>query len=147
MIKSLTHIILFSSLIFLVGCDSFNRKWSSKIQEKNFNQGETGLFKGHWMSDTNFHNGALYCIIEKGKNGKLDAIFKAKYKRVLVFNYSLPIQATQEKGFIRLKGSADLGKLHGGYYRFDGLIKNNQVDARYYNEYDKGYFKMTRVFK
>ena len=142
--KVIRFSLILISLWSLMGCTAFNRKWEEKLSDQKFNQGQTGCFEGIWMSDSNGHNGKLYCIIEEKKDGSLEAIFHAKYKTILTFNYSLPITAEKLDDGYKLRGAADIGAMYGGWYSFDGLLKERSLNARYHNEYDKGYFKMMR---
>lgn len=103
-----------------------------------------GPWEGRWISDVNGHHGRLRCLISPDGEGKYDALFQAKYERVLTFSYTVPLETRRGGASWLFHGEADLGKLAGGVYTYEGAATATNFFSTYDNRYDHGKFEMTR---
>jgi hypothetical protein len=133
------------ALLSLTGCSSFNRQWREAAQTSSIAQGLIGAWEGRWISDVNGHKGDLRCIITQTAADKYDAHFRAKYKKILSFEYTVPLTVTQDGESFRFEGSADLGKLAGGVYTYKGAASAGTFFSTYDSKYDHGKFDMKRA--
>ncbi len=104
----------------------------------------TGRWQGTWKSDSNGHTDKLRCLISKGDESHYTARFHAKYKKVFSFSYTVPLVVTNIGESRQFKGEANLGKLAGGNYTYDGAATPRNFTARYDSKYDRGTFTMAR---
>ena len=148
--------LLCGLLLLCCSCSSFNRDWRAldgvAAADRN-----CGRWDGHWQSKTNFHRGTLRCIIKKAdpefKSGvdrrlapqTYEARFRATYRRIIPFEYVIPIQiTTNADGGRAFTGSADLGTAAGGVYTYKGTIAEDVFTSTYDSKYDRGTFHMTQ---
>lgn len=131
------------SFTLLSGCSSFNKDWKKAAASPA--PGILGAWEGRWISAMNGHNGKLRCIMTQTGDNHYDARFRAKYKRILSFEYTVPLQVVQEGNSFRFEGSADLGKLAGGLYTYKGAASSNTFFSTYDSKYDHGKFDMRRA--
>lgn len=73
-----------------------------------------------------------------------DARYHAKYKKIFSFGYTVPLQVEKAAGVYNFKGEADLGKLAGGVYQYEGTASATNFTSTYRSKYDHGYFRMQR---
>src|SRR5262245_27113820 len=108
----------------LCGCSSFNRNWRrARAQAVPANSFE-GRWEGRWGSEVNGHHGALRCLLTPATNSVYHARFRATYARILHFSYTVPLTAQPHFGGWEFNGEADLGKLAGGVYDYEGRISS-----------------------
>ena len=141
--KLLSLIVAFVGLI-ASGCSTFNYEWQREARKPAPTNAITGAWEGRWISDVNGHSGRLRCLIAQGTNGVLDARFYATYKRVLHFGYTVPLQPRFAPNGTAFMGSADLGILAGGVYRYSGYATPTNFFSSYDSKYDRGTFVMER---
>lgn len=103
-----------------------------------------GRWEGHWLSDVNGHNGKLLCIVSRQETGDYSAWFKATYKKVLKFSYTVPLIVDPLDTGWKFSGHEDLGKLAGGVYHYEGTATATNFHSTYRSKYDHGVFEMTR---
>ena len=103
-----------------------------------------GRWQGRWSSDANGHNGKLLCFVSRQEDGDYAARFKATYKRVLKFSYTVPITVEHTNGVWHFHGEENLGKLAGGIYQYDGTATPTHFHSTYHSKYDHGVFEMER---
>jgi hypothetical protein len=127
----------------LSGC-SFSRQWSQAGKVTIPTDEITGRWQGTWKSDSSGHNDKLRCVVTKTDNQHYSALFHAKYKRVFSFGYEVPLSVTRDGAQWTFQGEADLGKLAGGRYTYDGFATPTNFHSRYDSKYDRGTFEMTR---
>ena len=103
-----------------------------------------GRWKGHWLSSSNGHNGALRCLISKLDGETYQCRYRANYKWFLRFEYAVPLAVREQDGVYHFTGQADLGTLAGGIYRYEGTISGEAFRATYDSRYDRGILEMSR---
>lgn len=145
--KKVLHWILTGWIIALgTGCSGFHRAWR---QEATTNPGYPpsmieGAWEGEWISDSNGHHGRLRCLLTENEDGTYTTWYHAKYLKFLSFAYAVEVNSNPtDKGY-SLSGEADLGKLAGGMYHYEGTISDGHFKASYESKYDDGTFRMTR---
>jgi hypothetical protein len=128
------------------GCSSFHSEWRRAGAAPERPGTLTGRWEGRWTSDYNGHNGKLRCLISQDSDARYAARFRASYLGVLRFEYTVPLQVTQESNRWTFQGEADLGKLAGGVYHYDGAITDGtNFHSSYRAEVDHGFFQMQKV--
>lgn len=137
-------VVLAGLLPILAGCFSFNRDWKAAVREPLPQDDITGPWEGKWTSEENGHNDRLRCIIRPGSTNTYDARFRANYRKVLHFSYTVPLQAKRIDGAYAFSGQADLGKLAGGLYTYEGTATPTNYFSTYHSKYDHGTFEMHR---
>ena len=129
--------------VILSGC-SFSRDWRSSLKQPIPPSDISGPWEGTWVSDVSGHDGRLRCLITKKSDAEYDARFQAKYKKILTFSYSVPLQARRTGNSWRFDGEADLGKLAGGLYTYSGAATPTNFFSTYDSKHDHGKFELTR---
>jgi hypothetical protein len=102
-----------------------------------------GRWEGHWLSHVNGHTGKLRCILSQ-EDDTYAARFRATYKKILRFSYTVPLQVEQTNGVWHFHGHEDLGKLAGGVYSYEGTATPTNFHSTYNSKYDHGVFEMQR---
>lgn len=125
------------------GCSSFNRQWNS-ARKQPLPTDISGPWEGRWISDSNGHNDKLRCIITATSTNTYDANFHANYKRLFHFGYTVPLQVQREGDRFTFSGEADLGKLAGGLYTYQGSATPTNYLSSYNSKYDHGKFELHR---
>jgi len=96
------------------------------------------------LSKTNGHHGRLRCLLTKTAEGQYQARFHANYKRVLSFGYAVPLAVQEAGGSYQFQGGADLGRLAGGFYHYEGQATVTNFFSAYQAKADGGTFQMRR---
>ncbi len=130
------------AIFVCTGCSSFNRDWRKMPPEVS--SYIEGRWEGTWQSDSPGHAGRLRCLLTKVEEGKYEAKFHAKYKKVLGFGYTAILDGNTEAELFKFSGEADLGKLAGGIYRYDGKISPTNFFSTYKSKYDNGTLTLRR---
>ena len=128
----------------LSGCSTFQREWRQSAKTSPPAGDISGRWQGTWKSDASGHNDKLRCVITKSDDQRYTALFHAKYKHILSFGYSVPLVVTNDGTKRTFKGEADLGKLAGGRYTYEGSATPTEFNSRYDSKYDRGTFEMKR---
>ncbi len=128
----------------LCGCSSFNRDWRGARSQAVPANSIEGRWEGRWTSDVNGHHGALRCLMTQATNSVYHARFRATYARILHFSYTVPLTAQSHYGGWEFNGEADLGKLAGGVYDYEGRISSTNFHSTYRSKYDHGTFELQR---
>jgi len=76
--------------------------------------------------------------------GEYQAFFHANYKTILSFSYNVPLTMEQQDGTFHFTGGADLGKMAGGFYHYDGHATATNFFSTYQAPADGGVFEMKR---
>ncbi|MDB6057009.1 MAG: hypothetical protein JWO95_853 [Verrucomicrobiales bacterium] len=143
-----SNIAAFLGLILFLtasGCSSFHKNWRAAALQTPTDD-ISGRWTGTWKSDSNGHNDKLRCIISKIDEQHYSAQFHAKYKKILSFSYTVSLIATNDaSGRHNFKGEADLGKLAGGRYTYEGFATPTNFFSRYNSKYDHGIFELSRI--
>ena len=138
-------LLLLSVILLFGGCSSFNRDWN-KAADQSF-EGMEGRWIGRWHSDYNQHNGVLRCLITKRKGETYHTRFHAKYKLSFItvsYPYDMDMTLTPQGDTFIFTGQADLGKLAGGLYHYDGNGTVQRIDINYRADKDHGTFQLER---
>jgi hypothetical protein len=72
------------------------------------------------------------------------ARFHATYALLLQFEYTADMTVEMRDGVAYFKGQADLGRMAGGIYHYDGHADGQTFYSTYQAGSDHGHFKMTR---
>src|SRR5688572_21673480 len=131
-------------LPMLAGCSSFNREWKEAVRQPLPGDDILGPWEGRWISDVNGHNDRLRCVISPGATNAYNANFRAHYRRVFRFSYTVPLQVRKTDTNFTFSGEADLGKLAGGVYTYDGTATQTNFFSTYKSQYDHGRFELAR---
>jgi hypothetical protein len=131
------------ALLSLTACSSFNRQWKAALKQPSPDS-LAGPWEGRWTSDATGHNDKLRCIITQKSTNEYDALFHATYKRFLHFGYTVPLKVKQEGNTFTFSGEADLGKMAGGVYTYEGAATPTNFFSTYHSKYDHGKFEMKR---
>jgi hypothetical protein len=130
--------------MLLAGCSSFHREWRAAAKAPPPGDDIFGRWEGRWQSEPTGHSGRLRCLISKEREHEYIARFHATYWRVLSFGYTVPLEVQREDGTHQFSGHADLGRLAGGVYTYDGHATPARFFSIYNSEKDHGTFEMTR---
>ncbi|MDA1015696.1 MAG: hypothetical protein O3A00_14735 [Planctomycetota bacterium] len=139
------QLIIAAITLASTGCIGFERDWRDARHSCFPTDDIAGLWEGTWCSHTNGHNGSLRAIITRDCNGCYHAQFKATFLEVVPFGFEMPLGVSRNGDVHSLDGSADLGLLAGGVYRYSGEANACHFVANYCAKSDHGVFNMTRV--
>ena len=144
LVSALALLLLLIALVLGSGC-SFNHEWKMAAATPASDTGLQGRWQGTWHSDANGHSGKLRCVVTKTDDAMYRARFHAKYMKVLSFGYTVFLKAepTATNGYA-FSGQANLGRLAGGVYHYEGHADTTNFFSTYSCKYDHGTFQMTR---
>ncbi len=106
-----------------------------------------GRWQGSWQSEVNGHHGRLRCLVTRDGNGGYQACFHANYLKVFSFGYTVPLAVQETDGAFRFQGEADLGRLAGGMFNYEGQATPTNFFSTYQARKDHGTFRMIRPEK
>lgn len=132
------------ALLLLGGCSSFNSEWRRAGRQPAPQDSIAGRWEGRWVSDVNAHTGLLRCIITGETNGVCQARFRATYRKILSFSYTVELQVDQRGDVWIFSGEEDLGAMAGGIYRYQVTANATNFHSTYDSKYDRGLFEMRR---
>lgn len=139
------HPLLSVALVLLLcGCSSFNRDWKKVASTPVPADSIEGRWEGRWLSSANGHNGRLRCLITREDDDPYEARFYATYMKVLRFGYTVPLTASRSNDVWHFQGDAELGKMAGGRYRYEGTATPMRFHSTYDSQFDRGHFEMQR---
>src|SRR6185436_7786366 len=104
----------------LCGCSTFNRDWKRAVVPPESESSMEGPWEGSWKSDVNGHRGGLRCLMAHETNSVYRARFRATYGSIFHFSYTVPLEVQPHFAGWEFSGEADLGKLAGGVYYYEG---------------------------
>ena len=130
--------------LVLCGCSSFNRDWRRAGTLPASPDSIEGRWEGRWVSDANGHNGKLRCLMTRISDSEYRARFRATYARVLKYSYAAELRMQPHHEGWEFNGEADLGKLAGGVYYYEGRISSSNMFSTYRSKYDHGTFELRR---
>ncbi len=131
-------------IIGLSGCTSFHRDWRKAAATPGPAAGIEGRWQGSWVSGVNGHHGRLRCLVSRLDRGQYQARFHAKYQKIFSFGYTASLAVEEHNGLFRFRGEADLGRLAGGKYQYEGTATATNYSSTYRSKYDYGTFQMVR---
>jgi hypothetical protein len=135
------------ALLFLLGnsgCSTFQRDWRAAGKTQPAANDIEGRWEGTWSSRTNGHHGRLRCLISKETDIQYLARFHANYRKILSFSYSAALTVHRVDGVYHFHGDADLGRMAGGLYHYEGQASATNFFSTYQAKGDGGVFQMTR---
>lgn len=132
----------------LSGCSSFGREWRAAARLPPPADPLAGRWEGRWVSEVNGHAGRLRALLTPTGEHSYRARFHARYAGLFTFGYTVDLRATNDaSGVAHFAGSADLGKLAGGVYRYTGRADASSFQASYESRLDHGRFELRRPGK
>jgi hypothetical protein len=134
-------------LALMTGCSSFSRDWKGLGRAPASADPIEGPWEGTWKSHSSAHSDRLRCLLTRVSENQYEARFHAKYKRVLSFGYTASFVGVKTNDVFSFSGEADLGKLAGGVYRYEGKISPTNFFSTYDSKYDRGTFRLTQPAK
>ncbi len=138
--------LLLAALFLAGGCSRFESDWRSPalLRAAPGDDRFAGRWKGHWKSVASGHSGSLRCIATRLDDRTYRAHFNASYALLLRFEYAAQMAVEARDDATHFTGEADLGRLAGGVYRYDGHTDGRVFYCKYKSSNDHGYFKLTR---
>lgn len=126
------------------GCSSFHKEWKAATRQPIPQNSIEGPWAGEWRSDANGHHGSLRCVVTKKSDSTYRAHYRAHFMKVFRYTYAATLHGTEENGMVRLQGEADLGKLAGGVYKYEGTATPTDLHSTYASKHDHGNYQMQR---
>jgi hypothetical protein len=71
-------------------------------------------------------------------------LYRATWKKILHGTYAVIEDVQREGDVFTMRGQADLGKLYGGRYEYEGTATPTNFFSTYRSKIDHGTFRMTR---
>jgi hypothetical protein len=133
--------------LLLCGCSSFNRDWRRASVPAPSENSIEGPWEGTWSSDANHHHGSLRCLIVHDTNSLYQARFRATYASMFHFSYTVPLEVQPHFGGWEFNGEANLSKLAGGNYYYEGRATPTNFLSTYRSAADHGIFELKRPSK
>jgi hypothetical protein len=130
--------------LLLCGCSVFNRDWKRASAQGIQPNSAEGPWEGRWISETNGHSGNLRCLMTRVSDSEYRARFRATYANVLHFSYTVPLEMHSHFDGWEFNGEANLGKLAGGIYYYEGRVSPTNLFSTYRSKYDHGTFELQR---
>ena len=131
-------------LLLLCGCSSFNRAWRDAANPPASSASIAGRWEGRWLSQVNGHHGQLRCLMTPQSDERHLARFRATYGGILHFSYAVPLTLQLHDIGWEVNGEANLGRLAGGTYYYEGRITPTNFASTYRSKYDHGIFELRR---
>jgi hypothetical protein len=123
----------------------FKRAWAQAENDGRAGGGIAGRWAGEWISEENGHRGALRCALVRLDGGRYRASFHARYAKWLRVCYSIELHASSAGERMQLEGDADLGRLAGGLYHYEGETDGRHWACTYHCRYDHGRFSLAKT--
>jgi hypothetical protein len=141
-----SRLVIFSGLALMCGCSTFDKDWKVAVDswQPAGHTDITGPWQGTWQSEANTHSGGLRCLITRSGENAYHARFAATYWKIFHFGYEMDLAADPHLDQVHFDGSADLGWLAGGAYRYDGHSNSTDFYCTYHSQHDHGNFTMKR---
>ncbi len=133
-----------SCCLLASGCTAFRSEWKSAAKIPVPTDDIAGRWKGTWRSDVNGHHGGLRCIVTKLDASSYRFYYDASYKRILHGYYTITQTVARADHTFKLRGSAELPKIFGGHYDYEGTATATNLTSNYTAKADHGVFQMMR---
>ncbi len=130
-------------LITLSGCSTFHHEWKQAATQPTTDD-ITGRWQGTWKSEATGHHGTLRCVVSKESPERYRFLYRATWKKIFHGTYTVFEDVRHEGNVFKMHGGADLGKMYGGRYEYDGEATPPNFFSRYRSRDDHGTFQMTR---
>jgi hypothetical protein len=128
----------------LCGCSTFNRDFKRAAVPAASQNSIEGPWQGRWRSERNGHNGRLLCLMTLDHDSLYEARFRATYFGILHFGYTARFEMQPHAIGWEFNGEANLGKLAGGSYYYEGRATPTNLISSYRSKYDHGTFQLER---
>ena len=126
------------------GCSTFHREWKQAGAPPNPAGDITGRWQGTWKSEVTGHHGTLRCVATRESPEQYRFLYRATWKKILHGTYPVNQTVRREGATFQMRGGADLGKLYGGHYEYEGQATPTNFVSTYRSKGDHGKFEMTR---
>jgi hypothetical protein len=137
-------LVLLCIAIGAAGCSSFNRDWRQAGRAPAPAHDISGRWEGRWTSEATGHSDKLRCLMTKVSDERYEARFHARFWKILSFGYTVLLEIEQADSVFHFKGEADLGRLAGGVYQYEGHASPEHFFSTYRSSRDHGDFEMSR---
>ena len=131
-------------LACLCGCSTFNRDWRRAAVPADHENSIAGPWQGRWRSEVNGHRGGLRCLMVRESDSLCQARFRATYGSIFHFSYSVALVVQPHDVGWEFDGEADLGKLVGGAFYYEGRATRTNLISTYRSKSDHGVFELQR---
>jgi hypothetical protein len=138
------YVIALLLAMCLCGCSTFNRDWRRASVRAASENSVEGRWEGRWISEANGHQGKLRCLMIRQSDTRYHARFRATYGGAFHFTYLVPLEMEPHDGGWEFNGEANLGKLAGGVYYYEGRATGTNLISTYRSKYDHGRFELER---
>ena len=138
------RLCLWLMLLCVGGGCTFSRDWTKAGAYPVSTNDVSGRWIGHWRSDANGHHGQLRCILTQHSSNTYMARFRARFWKIFVTGYSVPLTLTATNQHYTFEGSANLGWLGGGIYTYEGTVAPLAMESKYNSKRDHGTFVLRR---
>jgi hypothetical protein len=128
----------------LTACSSFHNEWKAATKAAISANSIEGPWSGDWRSDVNGHHGSLRCVVAKTSETTYRAHYRAHFLKIFRFTYAATLNGHETNGVVTLEGEANLGKLAGGVYKYEGRATPTEFRSTYASKHDHGAYQMTR---
>ena len=134
------------SLVGLTGCSSFHKEWKAATKAPIPTDSINGPWIGEWKS-ANGHHGSLKCVVTKASDTTYRAHYRARFLKIFRYTYAATLNGRETNGVVTLQGEADLGKLAGGVYKYEGTATPGEFKSSYSSKHDHGNYQLARPVK
>lgn len=149
----IARFVTLSSFALLAACSNYQAdfKKAALLYQKSPKPPTTpeGPWKGTWKSDTNGHEGPLWCLVtpDADKANQWNFRYRAGWGLVQFGDYEHPVTATlNQAGNLALNHEMKLPN-NFGTYKVVGTITPTEFKVRYDSKDDRGTMTLTRPQK
>ncbi len=136
---------LLSLVLVLTGCSTFDRDYKAALKQPVSADSPVGPWTGRWSSVKNSHEGELRCIVQKDISDDLyTARFEARFWKCFTYTSTATLTMTPKVDEFQFDGTAQLGWLAGGEYKYEGRVNPKFFFSEYQCNWDNGTFYMER---
>ena len=143
-LKTIWYSSIAIAFALLTGCSSFHNEWKAASKAPIPSNSIEGPWSGDWRSEVNGHHGSLRCVVTKTSDTTYRAHFRAHFLKIFRFTYAATLNGRETNGVVTLQGEANLGKLAGGVYKYDGKATPTEFHSTYASKDDHGAYQMKR---
>ena len=86
----------------------------------------------------------MRCLLTTNGSGLYQARFRAKYRKIFTFSYTVPLQVRETPAQWEFQGDANLGWYAGGLYHYEGHATPTNFFSTYRCPSDRGTFRLKR---
>ena len=130
----------------LGGCATFDGAYKAAVETGWPADSIEGAWEGKWESKGGHGGGDLKAVVTRGAEDIYFVHFRASYWGMFQTDQEVNFRTTSTDP-IKATGTADLGYLKGGVYRYEATITPQRFEATYVAEADRGEFNLARPTK